>query len=292
MARILNEVETIPASVRKYKRFSSAWAEVAKHVFIWITFLAILYPLVIMVQMSFKDIEQIMYHFFSWTGTYHFENYSRAWSQVSPLILNSLIMGVGTAVLSILMSSIAGYAFAKLQFPGKEVVYWIIFAKMLLPGVINLVPAFVLAWRLNLLDTHWAVILFGAAANMPFWCFVMRTFVAQQPTELFESSRIDGAGEFRIFWNIALPLLKPMVTLCGMQVFLGVWNDYIWPLVTIQTFEKRPLTVGLAYLTTGFPGDYGPQMAGYVIASIPLLIMFILGMRQFVAGLTGGSIKL
>lgn len=267
-------------------------SEWLKHAFIILTCVLILYPFVLMLQTSLKDTGQIMFQFFQIQGPFHWDNYKFAWEMVSPLVWNSLIMSGGSAALGCLIAALAGYAFAKLTFPFKETLFWIIFAKMLLPAVLNLIPSFVLAWRMGLLDTYWVVILFAIGGAQPFWVFVMRTFVSQQPHELFESARIDGATEFQTFRHLAAPLLKPMLALSGIQVFLGVWNDYIWPLVTIQTQEMRPITTGLAYLTTGYPGDYGPLMAGYALASVPLLLLFSLGMKQFVQGLTGGAIKL
>ncbi|WP_308635447.1 carbohydrate ABC transporter permease [Paenibacillus silvisoli] len=266
--------------------------ETFKHSFIILVCIAMLYPLLLMVQMSVKDKKQIVFHFFSFNGPYHFVNYGKAWEKVAPMIWNSFVMSTGSALVGVLFAALAGYAFGKMKFPGRQILFWVLFAKMLLPGVMNFIPSFILALKLGLLDTYWVIILFAAAAAQPFWVFVIRTFVEQQPKELFESATIDGATELQTFWHVAAPLLKPMFTLMGINLFLGVWNDYIWPLVTIQSAEMRPLTIGLAFLTNGFPGDYGALMAGYVIASIPLLLLFVFGMRQFVAGLTGGAIKL
>ncbi|WP_168120102.1 carbohydrate ABC transporter permease [Paenibacillus sp. HB172176] len=267
-------------------------AEMGKHAFLIVVCLFVFYPLLIMLQMSFKDVGQIIYAFFKIEPPFHLENYSRAWKLVHPMIGNSLIISCGTALLAVVIASLAGYAFGRLRFPGKESIFWIIFAKLFLPGVLNLVPAFVLAWKMGLLDTYWAVILFGASAVLPFWVFVVRTFVQQQPQELFECAKIDGANEIQTFVLIAVPLLKPMITLLMINVFISEWNNYIWPLVTLTSPDKRPITVGLAYLTSSFPGDYGALMAGYTIATLPLLLLFIFGMKQFVQGLTSGAIKI
>jgi ABC-type glycerol-3-phosphate transport system permease component len=266
--------------------------EFAKHVFLAVTCVFVFYPFWLMVQMSVKDVGQIIYGFFELKPPFHFENYAVAWKRVSPMIGNSLIISAGTALLAVVTAAAAGYAFGRLRFPGKEAMFWVIFAKLFLPGVLNLVPAFVLAWKLGLLDSYWAVILFGASGALPFWVFVTRTFVTEQPQELFDCARIDGAGELQTFYRIALPLLRPMVTLLAINVFIGEWNNYIWPLVTLTSPEKRPLTVGLYYLTSSFPGDYGQLMAGYTIASVPLLLLFLFGMKQFVQGLTSGAIKI
>jgi ABC-type glycerol-3-phosphate transport system permease component len=201
-------------------------------------------------------------------------------------------MASASMILTVLVASLAGYAFAKLDFPFKRVLFGILFIKMMLPGIMTLIPSFILAMRLNILDTYWPVILFTVGRSQPFWVFVMRIFVSQQPEDLFESMRLDGAGELHIFIHLAIPLLRPMIALMSINIFIGVWNDYIWPLVTIPTFSLRPLTVGLAHLAQTNPGDYGMLTAGYTLASIPLLILFIISMRQFVEGLTAGAIKL
>jgi len=280
---------TVANYTRSRKGKGGEWG---KHLFLIVVCLLVLYPFLLMLQMSVKDTEQVVYHFFGIGRPFHLENYSKAWHEVSPLILNSIIMAGGSALLSIFVAGLAGYGFGKLKFPGKEPLYWSVFAKMMLPGVLNLIPSFVLAWKLGLLNSYFSVILFAVGGAQPFWVFVIRTFVQGQPHELFESAKIDGAGEFRTFLYIAIPLLRPVLTLAGLNVFLGVWNDYIWPLVTIQSFDKRPITTGLAYLSTTHVGDYGPLMAGYVIASIPLIILFSFGMKQFIQGLTGGAVKL
>ncbi len=275
-----------------YRRKRVSWAEIFKNSYLIFVCAALLFPLFLMLAMSVKDKEQIVYQFFTLQPPFHFENYLIAFQYIAPLIMNSVVMAVGSTVLTVFVTALAGYAFGRLEFPFKNFLFGILFAKMMLPGVMNLVPSFTLAWKLNILDTPLPVILFCAGTSQPFWVFVMRTFVTQQPRELFESMRIDGANEFQIFRYLAIPLLRPMLALMSINVFVSVWNDYIWPLVTIPTFSKRPLTVGLAYLTQAHPGDYGMLTAGYVLAALPLLILFLLSMKQFIEGATAGAIKL
>ncbi|MBM4412509.1 MAG: carbohydrate ABC transporter permease [Chloroflexi bacterium] len=279
-------------SVSQQQPRQIAFAEWGKHVVLMLVSAALLFPMFLMLVMSVKNKEQIVFEFFTIRPPFHFENYAVAYGFISPFMLNSVWMAVASTVLTVSVTALAGYAFGKLEFPGRNLLFWILFAKMMLPGIMNLIPSFTLAWRLGILDTSWPVILFCAGTSQPFWVFVMRTFVAQQPQELFESMRIDGANEFQIFRYLAVPLLRPMIALMSINVFVSVWNDYIWPLVTIQSFEKRPLTVGLAYLTSAHPGDYGMLTAGYVIAALPLLVLFFISMKQFIEGLTAGAIKL
>lgn len=268
------------------------WAEVSKNAYIALLCLLMLFPLALMLMMSLKSREQIVFEFFALRPPFHFENYATAFRFIAPLTMNSVYMAAASTLLTVFVTALAGYAFGRLQFPLKNVLFGVLFAKMMLPGIMNLIPSFTLAWRMGILDTALPVILFCAGTSQPFWVFVMRTFVAQQPRELFESMRIDGASEFQIFHKLALPLLRPMLALMSINVFISVWNDYVWPLVTIPTFDKRPLTVGLAQLTQARPGEYGILTAGYVLAAIPLLGVFFLSMKQFIDGLTAGAIKL
>lgn len=278
--------------VYKEKKGGFQVSEGAKHAYMIFSILCMFLPFILMLMLSVKDKRQVIYEFFSLKGPYHFENFTKAFEAVLPLIKNSLIMSVSTMVLAVVLATLAGYAFGKLTFPLKKVFFGIIFVKMMLPGVMNLIPSFTLAMNMGILDTFLPVILFGAGTAMPYWVFVMTTFVESQPKELFESMRLDGAQEIKIYYHLALPLLKPMIALMGMNVFLGVWNDYIWPLVTISTPEKRPITVGIAMLSGTYPGETGLLAAAYAVSSLPLIILFAASMKQFVAGLSAGSIKL
>lgn len=278
--------------MKKAKRNYFDVPESAKHLYMILSIFCMFLPFILMLMLSLKDKRQVIYEFFSLKGPYHFENYQKALETVLPLMKNSLIMAAGTMVLSVLFATLAGYAFGKLVFPLQNLPFGIIFAKMMLPGVMNLIPSFTLAMQMGILDTYLPVILFGTGTNMAYWVFVMTTFVQGQPRELFESMRLDGANEPRIYWHLALPLLRPMISLMGMNVFLGVWNDYVWPLVTISTPEKRPITVGIAMLSGNYPGETGLLAAAYAVSSLPLVILFAISMKQFVEGLSAGSIKL
>lgn len=268
--------------------------ELVKHAVLAAICLFIILPILFMLSVSVKSLSQVLYQLFAVRGPFYLSNYTAAWQAVAPFIKNSLIMASGSAALAIITASLAGYAFAKLRFPGRDALFWVIFVKMLLPGVLNLIPSFVLAWHLGLLNTYWVVILFAISAAQPFWVFVMRTFIRQIPQELFEAARMDGAAELQTFWLVVAPLLRPMLMLMGINVFIAVWNDYVWPLVTISSHSMLPIGVGLADLN-GIDASYsayGPLMAGYAISMIPLILIFIIGARQFVEGLSSGAVKL
>lgn len=265
---------------------------ICKHLFMIVIIVVMLFPIYLTIIGSFKDLDQILNEFFLPTFPMHFENYVKAFDYISPYFLNTVYYALSSCVFTVLAATIAGYAFSALRFPCRRIMFMVMFAKMFLPGVMSLVPSFLLANKLGLLNTSLAISLFCMGTSMPFWVFVMKTFVDSQPKELFEAMRIDGAGEFRIFSSLALPLLRPMVALMTLNVILFVWNDFIWPLVTLTDPAKRTITVGIYKLSSAAGLDYGMMIAGYALAALPLLIAFFTSMKSFMSGLTAGAIKL
>ncbi len=265
---------------------------VGKNTYMIIIVILLLFPLYLTIIGSFKNLDQILDSFFVPTLPFHFKNYVKAFDYISPYFLNTAWYAILSCVLTVFASAIGGYAFSVLRFPLRRVLFIVMFSKMFLPGVMSLVPSFVLANALGLLNTPLAIALFCMGTSQPFWIFVMKTFVDQQPRELFEAMRIDGAHELRIFTSLALPLLKPMVSLMSLNVILFVWNDFIWPLVTLTDPARRTITVGIYKLSSAAGLDYGMMIAGYAIAALPLLIAFFFSMKSFMSGLTAGAIKL
>ncbi|MBB5791705.1 carbohydrate ABC transporter permease [Jiangella mangrovi] len=279
-----------PAPATRRPRFTSAG--VTKHVYMITMIVLMLFPLYLTIIGSFKELNQILDDFFLPTLPLHTENYVRAFDYISPYYVNTIIYAALSIVLTVGAATLAGYAFSALRFPFRRILFLLLFAKMFLPGVMSLVPSFVLASNLGLLNTPFVIALFCMGTSMPFWVFVMKVFVDQQPRELFESMRMDGASELRIFVSLVLPLLRPMVALMSLNVLLFIWNDFIWPLVTLTDEDKRTITVGIFKLSSAAGLDYGMMIAGYALAALPLLIAFFIAMRAFMSGLTAGAIKL
>ena len=163
---------------------------------------------------------------------------------------------------------------------------------MMIPGITTLMTRYVLIRDLNLLNTLWAVILPGIFGANAFNIFVLRTFFASLPEEIFESARLDGAGHLMIFGRIVLPLSWAIISSLAILEVLGTWNDYVWPMMVLQRLRLRTISVGLVSLFTNQNPDTPAQMAGSVIASIPLLILFFFAMRTFIQGLSAGAIKM
>ena len=279
----------IPVTTRRMSRIRPS--DILKNAYMVVVVALMLFPLYLMLIGSVKNLDQILDNFFVPTFPLNFGNYAKAFRFVSPYYLNTAWYAVLSTVSTVFVAAIAGYSFAVLRFPGRRILFMVLFAKMFLPGIMSLVPSFLLATKLGILNTSLVIVLFCVGTSQPFWVFVMKTFVGQQPKELFEAMRIDGASELQIFLRLAFPLLRPMVSLMSLNVILFVWNDFIWPLVTLTDPAKRTITVGIFKLAAAAGIDYGMLIAGYALAALPLLIAFFFSMKQFMAGLTAGAIK-
>src|SRR2546421_3522420 len=249
-------------------------------------------PLVVMVFMSGQDQSRWSHERFLLSLPWHWENYTRAWAQIAPYMKNSLIVTIASTAGVLALSCIGGFVFARYNFPGKEILWYAILALLMIPSILTLIPTFILVKQLNLLNTLWALILPYISGGQVFGMFLLRSFFASLPEEMFESARMDGAGDMTMLWRLAVPLSSSILgTLAILQV-LSSWNDLIWPSVTLQEEGVKTLVLGLWQFQGQYYTNWGPLMAGYVLASIPLILMFAFTSRLFVKGLSSGAIKM
>jgi ABC-type glycerol-3-phosphate transport system permease component len=249
-------------------------------------------PLAIMVTMSFRNNGQIYANFWGLPDPWLFSNYVQGFSSVIHYAVNSVADSLVSVVLIVVLSSLSGYVFARHRFPGKEVLYLLILGLLMIPGILTLIPAFVLTHQLGIWNTPLALILPWTAGGQVLGIFLCRSFIASLPEELFEAGRIDGAGEFQLWYKVAVPLSWPILMTIAILSMLNNYNDFIWPLLVISSDSLQVISVGLTQFTTAHGvTDYGPQMAAYVVASVPLLIVFLFGMKYFIQGITSGAIK-
>jgi ABC-type glycerol-3-phosphate transport system permease component len=257
-------------------------------VFLVLTFV----PLAIMVTMSFRNNGQIYANFWGLPDPWLFSNYVQGFTSVIHYAVNSVADALVSVALIVVLSSLSGYVFARHRFPGKEVLYLLILGLLMIPGILTLIPAFVLTHQLGIWNTPLALILPWTAGGQVLGIFLCRSFVASLPEELFEAGRIDGAGEFQLWYKVAVPLSWPILMTIAILSMVGNYNDFIWPLLVISSDSLQVISVGLTQFTTAYGvTDYGPQMAAYVVASVPLLIVFLFGMKYFIQGITSGAIK-
>lgn len=202
---------------------------------------------------------------------------------------NTLFTTVCITAGSLFLNTLSGYIFAKKAFYGKNVVFSLLLATLMVPGAVTLIPAFLMVNRLGLFNTYWALIVPGLAS--PFGIFMMRQFISSLPTELIESAKIDGASELRTFWSIIVPLSTPAMAALGIFTVINAWNAFLWPLVVLRANTMRTLVVGLATVQSEFNINYGLVMAGSVLTVLPMLVLYILFQPYFVEGLRMGYSK-
>ncbi len=203
--------------------------------------------------------------------------------------LNSTLIAITATFGVLVFDSMAAFSFAKKQFPGRDVLFWIMISTMMIPGQVMLVPMFMVVRELGIVNTPWAILL--PQLSMVFGVFLLRQFMGTIPSELIEAARIDGAGELSIYWRIIVPLAKPGLATLGILTFTSSWNSFLWPLIAVQRSEWFTLPVGLKTLQDQNLVNYGLLMSGAAVAAIPMIIVFLSFQKYFIKGLTLGGVK-
>lgn len=206
------------------------------------------------------------------------------------VFFNSMVMTVSYTALAILLHSMAGYALSKFDFKGRGLMFGIIMITMMIPGQVMYVPLFTLMNQIGWADSYQAVVLPGLANA--FGIFLMRQNMLSFPASLIEAARIDGYGEVGIFFKVVLPNMKPAVGAIGIYMFMSMWNSFMWPLIILGTKKMYNFPVALAMLDgVAWRKDYGVVMLATAFATLPILVVFLLFQKQFVAGIMGGAVK-
>lgn len=250
-------------------------------------------PFAIMAAMSAKDLGQLTVDFWSWPAPIRWENYLFGLRVTLGYLLNSLGVSAAVCGLTLACAALAAHAFARLDFRGQRPLFAVLVVALAIPGTLLLVPLFLLCRVLGLLDTVLGVVLPQAAAALPLAILLLRTFFEELPRDLYDAARLDGAGEWRVLWHLVVPLSLPIFSTLAIYNLVVSWNNYLWPLLVVQSESLRTLPVGLAFLTAEHDLKFEPGkvMAAYVMASLPLLILFLVLTKPFVKGLTGGALK-
>ena len=251
-------------------------------------------PMVIMLIISGKDFNQYTMSPLAPSLPFHFENYQVAWEVMARSFVNNIII-IGVSTIAILLfGSLTAYALARYVFPGRQLLFYFILAVLAIPSTVIMVPTFMLIVRMGVLNTLWALIL-PYAAHQSFVIFVLITFFSTLPEEMFESARLDGAGHLQIYAHLVLPLSWPILSAMAIFEVWFHWNDYAWPALVLSNVDLQTVAQRLVAFTDAqinVRPEPGQAMAASVLASIPLVLLFIFSMRTFIAGLTSGAVKM
>lgn len=254
--------------------------------------LTILVPILWLFVSAFKtDSGVIAYPPRFWPQEWTFDQFRYVTDSIPifRMLLNTLIFAGSVMVVSVLFDSLSGYAFARMNFRGKKVIFAVILLTMMVPFQIIMTPLYIEIYKMNLLDTFWGLIL--PRATSAYGIYMMASFFSGLPKSIEESGRIDGMGEFRIYWSLMLPLCKPAVASLAIFHFMNNWNDLLYPLMLTSSANMRTLSAGLAVLVGNKVIKYGPTLAATMISVLPLLILYLFFQRYFVEGIAAGGEK-
>ncbi|MGW5365178.1 carbohydrate ABC transporter permease [Actinopolymorpha pittospori] len=248
-------------------------------------------PVLIVVLASLKDISSFTSLSLA-SGGWTLDNYSRllaTGSQLPRWVFNSVVIGIAVTALTVVVDLLAGFAFAKLRFRGRGVLFVLLISTMMLPFSITLVPTYLLVARYGLVDTYAGMIL--PALSGPLGVYLMRQFIRGIPDALLEAARIDGASTLRTFLQIVAPLCVQPMAVLAVFTFVGSWNSFLWPLLIAQTDQMKTLTVGIATQNLQFQQNLGSITAQAVLSLLPMLVLFVSFQRFFMKGITAGAFK-
>ena len=264
-------------------------------IILYVTLIVWMLPLAGVFLTSFRSLADINSgNYWGWPTEFALvENYTQVFT-VTPMIqyfLNSLVITIPTVLGTLLLSSLAGYSLAKHRFRGNFLNFALFIAGNFVPAQILMIPVRNLTLNLGVYDTKLALILFHTSFQIGFCTFFLRGFIKELPHELIESARIEGASEFRVYWNIIMPLVLPALAALAVLEFTFIWNDYFWALVLVQGDEARPVTLGIQALRGRWTASWHLISAGSIVAALPPVILFFMLQKHFITGLTLGAIK-
>ena len=255
----------------------------------------VIFPMGWVIYSSFKTDQEIFFSPWSLPGVPQWDNFSRAWTEarIGDYFLNTLIVIIPAIFFTLLLSAMVAYVLARFEFPGNRLIFYLFLSGMLFPVFLALVPLFFLLSDLGMLSTFPGLILVYVAYSLPFTIFFLTGFFKTIPSELHEAAIIDGASQYMVFFRIMLPLAKPGLLSMGIFNFLGMWNQYILPLVLLSDSDKYVISQGLAFLALQqkYQNDFSGLFAAITLIMIPTLLVYIVFQGQIQQGLTAGALK-
>jgi len=267
-------------------RFFSIFVKVVIMALLILLGLSTLLPYILMISFSFMaEFEMYRLPPKLIPDVLRWENYVEMW-QSQPwgrYIFNTLFITIAVLIGQIILIAMGGYALSRLHFPGRDFMFKLFITFMLLPGVVTLIPGFIILHSMNWVDTYWAMII-PALGNI--WgMFLMRQYMLSLPSSIEDAARIDGASSWQIFWKVIMPLCKPVVATVGTFTFLAQWRSFFWPLIVTRSKEMRVIEVGVAMFSSQYVTNYPAQMAAAALSSIPMILIYIFAQKWIVQGI-------
>ncbi len=289
----LPPVVTDPTLRARRPRRDRGIGAVATTVVLWVYAAVAIVPLLIMVLNSLRTNRDLATQPLGFPTQPDFTSYQRAWIEASfsTYFLNSILVTVTSVALATIVSLLAAYALARARGRLMSVIESVFISGLMMPVFLMIVPIFYLLDSFGLISTRLGLIMVYAAVSIPFTIFVLTTFFRQLPGELEEAARIDGAGPLRMFWSVLAPLMRPAIATVVVFRFVPIWNDFFYPLILIRNRENYTLPVGLTTFFGEYQTDWSTLFAGLVIATAPLILLFLVATKQIIAGLTAGMGK-
>jgi raffinose/stachyose/melibiose transport system permease protein len=251
------------------------------------------YPVFWMLQQSLKTKFELYANVWGLPQQLFLDNYVQAWriARMGTYIFNSVIVSVGTVVVVLVLASLAGYAFARMRFAGRQVLFYAFVFTLIVPLQVTIIPLYAVVSGLGLTNTYFALILPYAAGGLPLSIFLLRAFFQSVPREIEEAARIDGCSELAAFWRVVLPISGPGLATVTILQFLAAWNEFLLALIFIRNPALRTIPLGLQAFFFEYSVEWGYLFAALSMATVPVIIVYVLMQRHFITGLTAGAVK-
>lgn len=269
---------------------ASLFLRVPVYVFLVSVAVLMLVPLLWLACAAFKSPDDLFHYTFA-SPRPTLRNFESLFRQIPFLryAMNSLFLSCSSTLIQLFFCSLAGFSLAKYEFRFKRGIMAVMLATMMIPGQVLLAPMYELLYHLRLVDTYWGVLLPGAVSA--FGIILFRQAMMDLPDDLLNAGRIDGCSEFRLYWDIALPVSRPMVGAFTLIAFMGAWNSFLWPQIVLQTQDRFTLPIALSMMVGLYEQEYGSLMAGTFLSILPVIGLFLLLQKEFLTGLTAGAVK-
>lgn len=289
---------TAPARAEGRARWSTdrlsrlGW-QIAKYAVLLSFLIVFLYPFIWIWASALKTSVEIARDPFALPTTLRLENLVQAWTvgHFSRYLGNTVLYAACIVSGVLFVSAMAGYALATLRFPGRDLLFTVFILGLMVPFQSVMIPLFFLLRDLGILGTYWAMILPGTALGLSFGIFLMRAFFRSLPLELAEAAKIDGCGEWGVYWRVMLPLAMPGLTTLAVFQFMWTWNAFLMPLLFVQKDELRPVALGMMFFVGRYTSDRGMIAAGVTLTMLPVIVMYLILQRQFIRGITAGAVR-